>query len=102
VVLHRQAPIRGRLGRGVEVGLAEEEIRQALFSDRFSEQLRDEEQTARQLGISAVPTFVIDRALGASGAHPPEPLLELLRHGWANRSPVLVLAGGGTCGVDGC
>ena len=87
---------------GVEVGLAEGEVRQTLSSDRFSEQVRDEERTARQLGITAVPTFVVDRALGASGAHPPEALSELLRQGWANRSPVSVLAAGETCGVDGC
>jgi predicted DsbA family dithiol-disulfide isomerase len=86
----------------VEVGLPEGEVRQTLASDRYAEQVRDDERTAGQLGISAVPTFVVDRALGASGAHPPEALLELLREGWANRTPVSVLAGGETCGVDGC
>jgi predicted DsbA family dithiol-disulfide isomerase len=49
-----------------------------------------------------VPTFVVDRSLGASGAQPPEALLELLRQGWANRAPVPVVAGGESCGVDGC
>jgi predicted DsbA family dithiol-disulfide isomerase len=86
----------------VEVGLPEGEVRQTLASDRYADQVRDDERTAGQLGISAVPTFVVDRALGASGAHPPEALLELLREGWANRTPVSVLAGGETCGVDGC
>jgi predicted DsbA family dithiol-disulfide isomerase len=57
---------------------------------------------AGQFGISAVPTFVVDRSLGASGAHPPEALLDLLEQGWANRSPVSVVAGGESCGVDGC
>jgi len=27
----------------------------------------------RGLGISAVPTFIFDRKLGVSGAHPPIP-----------------------------
>jgi predicted DsbA family dithiol-disulfide isomerase len=49
--------------------------------------VREDELAARALGISAVPAFVVDRALGASGAHPPEALLELLRQGWAKRSP---------------
>ena len=40
-----------------------------------------------QFGISAVPTFVIDRTIGASGAHPPEALLQLLNEGWARRAP---------------
>jgi predicted DsbA family dithiol-disulfide isomerase len=86
----------------VEVGLPEGEVRRTLASDRYAEQVRDDERTAGQLGINAVPTFVVDRALGASGAHPPEALLELLREGWANRSPVSVVGGGETCGVDGC
>lgn len=89
-------------GLAVEVGLPETEVREALASERCAEQVRDDERAATQLGISAVPTFVVDRALGASGAHPPEALLELLRQGWANRSPVSALAfDGDSCGVDG-
>jgi len=45
---------------------------------------------------------VVDRALGASGAHPPEALLELLREGWARGAPApAVVAGGEACDVDG-
>ena len=86
----------------VEVGLDEDEVRAMLATDRFSEEVRADERLAGQFGISAVPTFVVDRALGASGAHPPEALLGLLEQGWANRSPVSVIAGGESCGVDGC
>ena len=85
-----------------EVGLDEDEVRAMLASDRFTEEVRADEQMAGQFGISAVPTFVVDRSLGASGAHPPEALLGLLEQGWANRSPVSVVAGGESCGVDGC
>jgi predicted DsbA family dithiol-disulfide isomerase len=86
----------------VEVGLEEDGVRELLVGDRYAEQVRDDERTAGRLGISAVPTFVVDRTLGASGAHPPEALLGLLEQGWANRSPVSVVAGGESCGVDGC
>ena len=85
-----------------EVGLDEDEVRAMLASERFSDEVHADERLAGQLGISAVPTFVIDRALGASGAHPPEALLGLLEQGWANRSPVSVIAGGQSCDVDGC
>jgi predicted DsbA family dithiol-disulfide isomerase len=85
-----------------EVGLLEDEVRETLAGDRYAEQVRDDELTAGKLGITAVPTFVIDRALGASGAHPPDALLDLLRQGWANRPPVSVVAGGDACGIDGC
>jgi predicted DsbA family dithiol-disulfide isomerase len=86
----------------VEVGVPEDEARSAILSDRFAEAVREDEMTAQRFGISAVPTFVVDRALGASGAHPPEQLLTLLRQGWANRAPVTVIAGGEACGPDGC
>ena len=67
---------------GVEVGLPAEEIVAMLAGERYAEAVREDERTARALGISAVPTFVVDRALAASGAHPPEALLGLLRQGW--------------------
>jgi predicted DsbA family dithiol-disulfide isomerase len=62
-----------------EVGVPEDEARATLRSDRYADAIRDDELTAQRLGISAVPTFVVDRALGASGAQPPEQLLDLLR-----------------------
>ena len=85
-----------------DVGLPEDEVRATLASDRFADAVREDELTAQRFGISAVPTFVVDRALGASGAHPPEQLLGLLRQGWANRPAVSVITGGEACGPDGC
>ena len=37
------------------------------------------EEEVRGLGISAVPTFIFDRKLGVSGAHPPEALAQAMR-----------------------
>jgi predicted DsbA family dithiol-disulfide isomerase len=37
------------------------------------------EEGVRELGISAVPTFIFDRKLGVSGAYPPESLAEAMR-----------------------
>ena len=76
----------------VEVGLDEQEVRELLAGDRYADEVRADERTAGELGISAVPTFVVDRKLGASGAQPPEALLDLLRQGWAKRSPASALA----------
>jgi predicted DsbA family dithiol-disulfide isomerase len=85
-----------------EVGLAEDDVREMLAGDRFADEVREDERTAAAFGINAVPTFVVDRALGASGAHPPDALLQLLREGWARRTPApVVLTGGDACGVDG-
>ena len=85
-----------------EVGLPEDEARATLSGERFTGAVRDDELAAQDLGITAVPTFVVDRALGASGAQPPDQLLDLLRRGWANRAPVSVVSGGETCGPEGC
>jgi predicted DsbA family dithiol-disulfide isomerase len=72
-----------------EIGLDEQEVRELLAGDRYADAVRADERTAGELGISAVPTFVIDRKLGASGAQPPQALLDLLRQGWAKRSPAI-------------
>jgi predicted DsbA family dithiol-disulfide isomerase len=41
------------------------------------------EASLRGLGISAVPTFIFDRRLGVSGAHPPEALASAMREALA-------------------
>jgi predicted DsbA family dithiol-disulfide isomerase len=85
-----------------EVGVAEDEVREMLAGDRFAEEVREDERMAQAFGISAVPTFVVDRKLGASGAHPPEALLRLLDEGWTRREPApAIVTGGETCDVDG-
>jgi predicted DsbA family dithiol-disulfide isomerase len=70
----------GRLAS--EVGVPAAAVRETLASDRFADEVRNDELTAQRLGISAVPTFVVYRALGASGAQPPDQLLALLEQGW--------------------
>ncbi|MFP5361367.1 MAG: DsbA family oxidoreductase [Thermoleophilia bacterium] len=86
---------------GIEVGLPEDEVRDLLAGDRFAREVRDDERSAALLGIQAVPFFVVDRAIGASGAHPPEQLLELLRQARAQDPPIEVAAAAETCNADG-
>jgi predicted DsbA family dithiol-disulfide isomerase len=86
----------------LEVELPAADVRDMLGSDRYAAEVRDEERVAASLGIRAVPFFVVDRALGASGAQPPEALGRLLREGWEARSPLAVVADGHACGPDGC
>ena len=66
-------------------------MRETLASDRFAAEVREDEQTAAALGISAVPCFVIDRRFGAPGAQPPEVLAAFLQRGWDARSPLEVV-----------
>lgn len=94
---------RGVLERlAADVGLPADEVRDVLATDRYAAEVREDERTAASLGITAVPFFVVDRAVGASGAQPPEVLGELLRRAWEQRSPLDVVAAGDTCGPDGC
>jgi len=86
----------------LDVGLPEDDVREVLATDRYAAEVRADERTATSLGISAVPFFVVDRALGASGAQPPEVLGDLLRRGWEARPAVPVVVTGASCGVDGC
>jgi predicted DsbA family dithiol-disulfide isomerase len=66
----------------LEVGLPADEVRDVLATDRYAADVREDERTAMELGINAVPFFVVDRRIGAAGAHPAEALGELLRRGW--------------------
>jgi predicted DsbA family dithiol-disulfide isomerase len=86
----------------LEVGVPEDEVRDVLATDRYAADVRADEQLASSLGITAVPFFVVDRAIAASGAQPPELLRELLDRAWEQRSPLPTVVGGEACGPDGC
>ena len=86
---------------GAEAGLPAGEVRDMLATDRFADEVRDDERTAASLGIHAVPFFVVDRAIGASGAHPAQHLVEFLRQARAANPPIAVAAAGDSCAADG-
>jgi predicted DsbA family dithiol-disulfide isomerase len=73
---------------GTGVGLPAAEIQALLDGDRFADEVRADEQAAARLGVSGVPTFIVDRNVGVTGAQPPELILEMLRQGWARRETV--------------
>ena len=83
----------------VEAGLPAGEARDVLAGGRYAHEVREDESAATALGIHAVPFFVVDRKVGAAGAHPPQALLELLRQALPSDE---VVAGGASCAVDGC
>jgi predicted DsbA family dithiol-disulfide isomerase len=85
-----------------DAGLPADEVADLLAGDRFSAEVREDERTGAELGITGVPFFVVDRAFGASGAQPPEVLRGLLERAWEARPKVEVVTTGESCGVDGC
>lgn len=87
-----------------EAGLDEQEARGVLDGDRYAAEVRADEALARELGISGVPFFVLDRRLGVSGAQPAQTLLAAVEKAWSElaRPDVERFAEGATCGPDGC
>lgn len=67
---------------GVAAGLEREEVATLLASDRFAEDVRDDEQQAAELGCTGVPFFVIGRRLAVPGAQDADTFLALLRRVW--------------------
>jgi len=65
-----------------ELGVDPAEARDVLQTDRFAEDVREDELLASQLGIQGVPFFVLDRRYGVSGAQPPEVLVQALQRAW--------------------
>jgi predicted DsbA family dithiol-disulfide isomerase len=61
-----------------EVGLDADEARVVLESDAYADAVRADERQASAYGIRGVPFFVVDGTYAASGAQPPEVLLEML------------------------
>jgi predicted DsbA family dithiol-disulfide isomerase len=61
--------------------LAEEVGVPMLAGDDYADAVREDERLAREIGITAVPTFVVDRRVAVAGAQPPEVLRELLQRG---------------------
>ena len=89
----------------VEVGLPAKEVDEVLASDRYADSVRRDEAQARAYGISGVPFFVVDGTYGISGAQPAEVVLQALETAWAERSPLTLVAAGGSapgCEGDAC
>jgi predicted DsbA family dithiol-disulfide isomerase len=62
----------------VEVGLDPKRVASYLASDEGLAETKAEIAAARDLGITAVPTFVIDEQYAVQGAQPPEIFLQVL------------------------
>jgi predicted DsbA family dithiol-disulfide isomerase len=56
-----------------------------IDGDAYAEDVRRDELQARELGVSGVPFFVFDMALGASGAQPAEMFASALQQAWDRR-----------------
>lgn len=95
---------RGALLRlAVDAGLDREEAAAVLDGDAYATEVRADEAQAAELGISAVPFFVIDRTFGVPGAQPPDVLARALQRAWDKRRiKVLDIAAAPAGDAPGC
>jgi predicted DsbA family dithiol-disulfide isomerase len=73
-------------GVAAGAGLDAVEVGKVLDSDEYAGEVRQDENQAREIGISGVPFFVFDLALGASGAQPIELFARALDQAWERRA----------------
>lgn len=79
-----------------EVGLNESEARQVLESDQYTNEVRADEQEARQIGVQGVPFFVINRKYAVSGAQPVEVFVKALEQAHSEEKPNITFVGDNT------
>ncbi|MEY4121673.1 MAG: hypothetical protein RLZZ457_511, partial [Pseudomonadota bacterium] len=60
-------------------GMARDVAQQHLENSALHSQTIDSDSAAREMGISGVPFFIMNRKVGVSGAHESESLLEAMR-----------------------
>ncbi|MCP2261981.1 putative dithiol-disulfide isomerase, DsbA family [Streptoalloteichus tenebrarius] len=74
-------------GLAGEVGLDADQAREVLAGDAFGEDVRADERRAREVGVGAVPTFLVDGRRTTAGAMSADVLLNLLETAWSERQP---------------
>lgn len=83
------------------VGIAREQVENMLDSDAFAAETRADLAQAQQVGVQAVPFFVVDGQVSLAGSQPAAHFLSVLNQVWADSAQPL-LQEGAACGVDGC
>lgn len=84
----------------LEVGLDKEEVMKVLKDDEYADQVRNEINEGRMIGVSSVPTFVINRKYGVPGAQSPEYFLDILNQIYQEDNPIQMFDAGAGCAED--
>lgn len=87
----------------VEVGLDEEEVSSMLASDAMADEVKTDIDTARQIGVTGVPFFLINKKYALTGAQPTETFVQALKK-VIDEDKIVVLDtnDGLNCDDDGC
>jgi protein disulfide-isomerase len=68
------------LSIAANAGIDKSKVEQLLNSDVYSDQVKEDEALATELGIESVPFFIIDEAYGMEGAQPVDHILTMLEN----------------------
>jgi len=86
----------------IEAGLKEQEVREVLSSDEFTDNVKANAYEAQQIGVRGVPFFVLDRKYAVSGAQPEEVFLSALETAWKEQKKEdLIPELSNSCSIDG-
>ena len=89
-----------------EIGLDADEVRAALASDTYADEVKEDIRRARMFGVQGVPFFVFDEKYGVSGAQPTELFGEVLEQVWAETHPLIQVGSASkdaeSCDGDSC
>jgi predicted DsbA family dithiol-disulfide isomerase len=90
-----------------EIGLDRDEALAFLASERYADEVRNDEREAARLGIQGVPFFVINRKYAVSGAQPTEVFVRVLEKARSEEQPAITVLNGGAdsgaaCGDGAC
>ena len=61
------------------VGLDKEEARNILHSDKYVQAVRQEQNNFKQMGITSVPTFIINDKYALTGGQPSDSFIQALK-----------------------
>lgn len=80
----------------VDAGLDADAVAAILATDAHAAEVRADQLTARTMGVSGVPFFLVDGRFGVPGAQPTEVMVKVLEQVRTE------LAEAASCSVDGC
>jgi predicted DsbA family dithiol-disulfide isomerase len=89
-----------------EIGLDADEVRGALESNAYADEVKADFQRGNMFGVQGVPFFAIDEKYGVSGAQPTEVFTQVLGKAWSESHPLINMSGSaqdaGICEGDSC
>ena len=89
---------------GVSAGLNENDVKDMIASDSFSQEVRQDEMQAQSIGINGVPFFILNNKYAVSGAQSPDVFLQALSQTWSEiekEKQALIITEGESCSADG-